>query len=576
MSEPIPKGFKVVRQQEIPEGFSVVSVPRTQFQSESEIPVMGESDLPFAPKPQQLSATIPEMVIGGGEAALSTATGMTGGAFGYVTGVLDQLSRELVSGKIGSQESAKRVQQAAQELARANTYEPRSEVGKEYVQNIGEAAEALTPIAPQLAELQMLKPNIPRVKRPTNKEAMTDKLMSGSTDIDTAGWILKDKKGNPIHIDEQPLKLPKGVKGVKDPTGIAVIGQGFDKGLIPVIRESSFGSTNQMRRMTKIAENMTKNLKVKTMQSPLDVVGESLFKRFEAIHKINKKSGREVRKAANDLKGVALTDAELQGMYGNFKSRLEDIGAVIDDTNGFKVSYAEGSPMTSSYLGKARSSIEKLVSTLAMDKKRPDAFRLHQLKKTLDEVINWDKKKADPEVAGEVESLVKATRGDINELLRSKSDNYRKANIKASETFGFIDSGRKILKETVDMNDPRLIEKIGLQMRKLNSNYASKNNILNLIDDADTLSKKYGANFDDNIVDLAIFGSNLGKRFRLDGDNTFKALTTQAELDAFTVSGNVRKGYEAIKSVWKNDEIAFKTLNKYLNEQRQAKKQKEK
>ena len=560
-------------------GLITLPQQQPQFQSESEIPIENEMDLPFAPKQQQPDATLADKAIGVGETALSVGTAATGGTFGYISGVLNQLAQEVAGGNFGSMEAADRIQKAATDMASQNTYSPRSDKGQEYTGVVGQAAEMLTPIAPQLAEFQMLKPKLPRVKAPTKNELMTRKLMDGSTDTDTAKFMLQNKDGTQmapstleqwrdpnIAKSQRPFALLENAQSVKSPAGNSLISHGFDKALIPVMREASPKSVSRFRQMTKTAEGMTKNLKAKTLTSPLDHVGEALFERFDFFHKKNKVAGRAVRKAASDLKGIQLSDDELGIMSDNFKGRLEELGATINDKGGFGVSYAEGSPMTSPFLKKARSSIDKLVTTLSMDKKRPDAFRLHQLKKTLDEVVNWDKRKADPSVVGQVEALVKATRADINELLRDKSPAYKEANLTAHKTFDMMDEMRKILKETNDLNDPRIVEKIGLQMRKLNSNYGSKNSILNLIQESDRLAKELGGVFKDDIVDLAIYGSQLGKRFKLDGDNTFKALTTQAELDAFTKGGMIRKGYEGAKGVWKNDEKAFEAAYKYLDE----------
>lgn len=99
---------------------------------------------PSQPKPE---ASIGEKAVGVGEAALTTATGATGGMVGMIGGTLKGLADEIRSGKFGTQEAADRIGNLAAEYSQALTYAPRTETGQEYVQAIGEAGEALAPLA---------------------------------------------------------------------------------------------------------------------------------------------------------------------------------------------------------------------------------------------------------------------------------------------------------------------------------------------------------------------------------------------------------------------------------------------
>jgi hypothetical protein len=97
------------------------------------------------PKPP----TLGERIVGAGETALAVGTGLTGGTFGTVVGAAKGLTEQILSGEFGTPEAAKAVERAAAEGARALTFQPRTEVGQEMTQAVGQfAAEVLPPVVP--------------------------------------------------------------------------------------------------------------------------------------------------------------------------------------------------------------------------------------------------------------------------------------------------------------------------------------------------------------------------------------------------------------------------------------------
>lgn len=96
--------------------------------------------------------TIGEDIVGAGEAALTLATGATGGTLGLVGGTLKGLAEQILSGEFGTREAADLVEQSAIEGARALTFEPRTRAGREIVGDIGEVLQAVPPVIPALAE----------------------------------------------------------------------------------------------------------------------------------------------------------------------------------------------------------------------------------------------------------------------------------------------------------------------------------------------------------------------------------------------------------------------------------------
>lgn len=99
--------------------------------------------------PQYVEPTVGEKIVGAGETALTLATGATGGTVGMIGGTLNGLAEQILSGKFGTPEAAKLVEQEAMKGAQALTYAPRTEAGQEMARETGQfLAETIPPVIP--------------------------------------------------------------------------------------------------------------------------------------------------------------------------------------------------------------------------------------------------------------------------------------------------------------------------------------------------------------------------------------------------------------------------------------------
>jgi hypothetical protein len=103
-----------------------------------------------APEP-----TFVDQAIGAGETGLALATGATGGAMGMIGGTLKGLAEQILSGKFGTAEAQRAVEQSASSGAQALTYAPRGQVGQERVAQAGALMQNVLPITPLTGELTM-------------------------------------------------------------------------------------------------------------------------------------------------------------------------------------------------------------------------------------------------------------------------------------------------------------------------------------------------------------------------------------------------------------------------------------
>lgn len=99
--------------------------------------------------PEYVEPTVGEKIVGAGETALTLATGATGGTVGMIGGTLKGLAEQILSGKFGTPEAAKLVEQEAMKGAQALTYAPRTEAGQEMARETGQfLAETIPPVIP--------------------------------------------------------------------------------------------------------------------------------------------------------------------------------------------------------------------------------------------------------------------------------------------------------------------------------------------------------------------------------------------------------------------------------------------
>lgn len=98
----------------------------------------------------QADPTLVDKLVGGGETALTLATGATTGTLGMLAGGAAGLVGNLTNGRYGMKDG---VEAGMQQGAESLTYAPRTEVGREYAGNVGKVLAAALPAFPLTAEL---------------------------------------------------------------------------------------------------------------------------------------------------------------------------------------------------------------------------------------------------------------------------------------------------------------------------------------------------------------------------------------------------------------------------------------
>lgn len=110
--------------------------------------------LGIPPTPAPAEPGLIDKAIGTGEAALTTATGATGGTLGMIGGTLKGLAEQILSGQFGTAQAADLVEKSAMQGAQALTYRPRTQSGQDQTEAVGQFLQQVLPaavVAPSLA-----------------------------------------------------------------------------------------------------------------------------------------------------------------------------------------------------------------------------------------------------------------------------------------------------------------------------------------------------------------------------------------------------------------------------------------
>jgi len=364
----------------------LISLPQQQQVIQ---PSAGNIDVPaggagpaFPDRPPQPERTLGETLTGAGEAALTLATGATGGALGFLGGSLEGAAKEL-TGQIPRGEGLK----IAQERASALTFEPRGEAGQEFVGDIGEALGSLPLVLGTAPVVGLSAAQSLRLPKSRNK-VLNDLGVAASDKVKKS---FERKLGN----DRFEPRVFGMVKEARK--------QGFDDSVTTLIANASATDKRKMARMVSIVEKGKGDARQKALVRTADVAGDALVKKIDFVKSNNKQAGKQLGRIAKGLKGE---DVNIDNPVNKFINDLDDLGVTFDD-NGkprFEGSQIEGVTPA-----------ENLINKIALRIKRkpnPDALEAHQFKKFIDENVAFGKS-ATEGLSGKTESVVKSLRKGV-------------------------------------------------------------------------------------------------------------------------------------------------------------------
>lgn len=585
------------------------SLTQEQFQSEfGDVP-----DVLGLVEPQQPAEgnTFGENITGAGEAALTVATGITGGTLGALAGTLDGVIKEVRSGEFGTSEAANRIGDRAAELMQMLTVAPKTEAGQDIAKSIGQFGEALAPLAglggqtAQLAKAtrpavtaaatqaramatnpvaqQAAETGLAIFKRQSPaKQRIARLIEEGSADVDTARFRIDTPRTGPVggEVPNSPfsrLKIALDVEGPKikiDPLATETIKQGFDEGVIAAVKASSKADQAKMLKMVNLMEQGKNNRRFAAENRPSDIVGDSLMERFRVIKKANSEAGRNIRKAATDIKGKPI---DLSSATNKFADSLDDLGVtLVRDSKGNLKPDFEFSQLSPGDRGPLKEVIRQM--NIQGDG-GIDGLTAHRMKKIIDNNVTFGKVKTG--ISGDAEKALKGFRREINKSLGDTFPEYGKQNKIYSETIDVLDTFQDIAGRKMNLTGENVDKSVGTVMRGLLSNNKTRIRLLDSVTEIEAAAKRFGGGDkklltgkgfgSDDLLNQILFVDELDSRFGPVARTSLAGeVGKEIQRGAQVVKGGIfdaavavgAKGAEKARGI--NDKAAFKSIKELL------------
>lgn len=377
----------------------------------------------------------------------------------------------------------------------------------------------------------------------------------GATKVSAASEIPVERR---IPAQEGQTVSPPS-RLVESPVQKQAIKQGFDEGLVAMIREASPVDRRNMLESLSIMERATGNKKFSMLNRTTDVAGRSIIKRYQTITDANKKAGRSIdRYARNNLKGQYV---DFNPPVNNFIDNLQDMGITLKDdlTLDFAGSTVEG-----------LAGAERILSQMVKRMKSPrdmTAFEVHTFKKFVDDQVTYGKQMEG--LSGQADRAIKQLRRELDEVLDSNFEGYNQANTQYAETIRAMDEFQSVMGRTIDFSSPNAATAVGTKLRGLGSNIQSRGRLLDSLDQMQTLGNKYGGGFDDDVINQAAFTMELDRLFGTKADTSFAGQISEAIGNAppttttQAIGAAARAAANKVKGV--NQEAQFKAMRELLN-----------
>jgi len=316
------------------------------------------------------------------------------------------------------------------------------------------------------------------------------------------------------------LALNESGKVVKDRVAIEAIDQGFDQGVVSVVKGASKTDKSLMRKMVGIYRAAKNNPKVGIKERPLNVIGERIAQRYKHVTQVNRKAGTAIDKAAESLKGEAV---EVTPFVDDFVSQLDDIGVKLK-TDGkirldFKDSDIEG-------LAGAQKILNRVVTRMS-DTKTPDAYDVHRLKRYIDNNVTYgagNKTGAEKQA----ENLIKRLRHNMDEMLDGRFPDYDDANTLYATTKNALSEVDSLIGKSSNAASDNFDKSLGTLARRISSNAMSGGRVDDAYSGLNQVATATGGKFGDDLDTLLVFANEMERVLPTQARTSLQGVTESA------------------------------------------------
>jgi len=514
------------------------------------------------------------------ERIIQTATAAGSGAGGMASAgkALEMAATSPIARGVGSQLATMPSMQVASGIGAGASSQTAQEMGVGPTgQMVAAIGGGLLPASPQLVRMatqrvaQSTAPtgaSIIERQEPTFRESAQSIAATVKSKLapEAQEQIAKKLAVEPDSVDVVRF-IKAGTQIVPDNLASDALKQGWKEGAVASIKAATDQDRSAMTKMLNIFKMGEKSEKFRAMNRPADILGNTVDKRVKYLISSKKNAGSAIEDIAN---------TQLRGKNVNYDSA---INTFLDDMGklGIKVELGEDGVaraiLQNSDLQGDRQAQRILNSVLdrLSDVKSPDAYGVHTAKRFIDTQVSYGKQNITNPLSAKAESILKGLRRNLNKVLGDANPDYRAANTKYSETKTALDDMQKAAGTKLDFDSPNADKAFGTAMRRLLSNYGSRTNMIDALDNVNQTASKYGMKIDDDVVNQLIFVNEMDRMFGAAADMSLKGQMSQALKTGVDVArGNaVQRAFElaaekaqSLRGV--NRENAIKTMEQIL------------
>jgi hypothetical protein len=395
-------------------------------------------------------------------------------------------------------------------------------------------AGGLLPAAPQIvkaatqAAARAVAPSGAGIREqiePTFKESVQSiKATVGEKIAPENQRIIKSQLAQtPDSIDLVNVRL-SGTQVVPDNEAASAIKQGWKDGAVASIKAANDKDRQAMTKMLNIFKMGEKREAFRAMNRPADILGDTVQARVDFLANTNQQAGKAIDSIANTrLRGQAV---DYDPAINSFLEELGALGVKVElDQNGVAKAILQGSDIQGD---KAAQRILNTVLERLSTVKAPDAHGVHTAKRFIDTQVNYGKKNLANPLTSQAERALKNLRRNLNQSLGDSFPEYKAANEEYADTITALDNLQRAAGTQIDFDSPNANKALGTAMRKLTSNYGTRANLIDSLDQANQVASKYGMKLDDDIVNQLIFVNELDRMFGAAADTSLKGQMSQA------------------------------------------------
>jgi len=296
--------------------------------------------------------------------------------------------------------------------------------------------------------------------------------------------------------------------------------------------------------MLNIFKMGEKNEKFRATTRPADILGDTVESRISFLTKANKEAGNEINKVANSqLRGKRVN---FDPAINTFIDDLSTLGVRVEvDSNGVAKAILQGSDIQGDKQAqRVLNAVLERLSTV----KPPDAYGIHTAKRFIDTQVDYGKRNLANPLTAQAERTLKNLRRNLNESLGDTFPDYKAANAKYSDTVSTLDDLQKAAGTQINFESPNADKALGVAMRKLTSNYGTRANLIDALDQANQTATKYGMKIEDDVINQLIFVNELDRMFGAQAQTSLKGQVAEAMQTGIDIArgGAARRAVELL------------------------------